>query len=188
MKTLSDFDMIEVSVDRLLELGDELAASGERWHNHVLSTDCRLNDRPQCALVVEASDRGEVYVVYSDEPMMEVGRRLATLVHGVDPLASRHRPADRSTNPSTDEDLELEICSLNVIAMMRRAAELSAHDRHWHHHIVFPECVFNPHPGSWTILFEDPQTGETLESVSAERPADDIRVTETLFFSQRTQS
>ena len=36
--------MIEVSADRLLEIGRELADRGERWHNHVLSPDCKLND------------------------------------------------------------------------------------------------------------------------------------------------
>ena len=184
MKTLGDFDLREVSAGWLLKLGDELVAKGERWHNHVLSTDCTLNDRPQCALVVEASDRNEVYVVYSDEPMMDVARRLATLVHRADPLASQHERANRPT----EEELELEMGSPNVAAMMERAAQLSARGRHWHHHILFPECVFNPHTDRWTILFEDPETGETLKSVSDERPADDIRVTETRFFSQVVQS
>ena len=80
--------MIEVSAERLLEIGRELADTGERWHNHVLSPDCKLNERQQCALIVEASDRAEVYVTYSDEPMMDVGRAIATMVHGEDPLAA----------------------------------------------------------------------------------------------------
>ena len=37
-------------------------------------------------------------------------------------------------------------------------------------------------------MFEDPETRETLESVTAERPAEDIRITEALFFSQTVHS
>jgi len=170
--------MIEVSAERLLEIGRELAASGERWHNHVLSPDCKLNERQQSALIVEASDRAEVYVAYSDESMMDVGRAIATMVHGEDPLAAA----------GDDSAHELEADSAAVADMMRRAGDLVARGIHWHHHILFPECVFNPHPGDWTLVFEDPETGETLESVTADKPEKDIRVTETLFFSQTVHS
>ncbi len=170
--------MIEVSAERLLEIGRELAGSGERWHNHVLSPDCKLNEREQCALIVEASDRSEVYVTYSDDPMMDVGRALATMVHGADPLAA----ADSETTEVVQAD------SAAVTEMMRRAKDFAARGIHWHHHILFPECVFNPHPGDWTLVFEDPETGETLESVTIDKPEQDIRVTETLFFSQVVHS
>ena len=170
--------MIEVSAERLLEIGRELADSGERWHNHVLSTDCKLNERQRCALIVEASDRAKVYVTYSDEPMMDVGRALATMVHGEDPLAAAGVESTADVQPD----------SAGVAEMMRRAKDLVTRGVHWHHHILFPECVFNPHPGDWTLVFEDPETGETLESVTTEKPEQDIRATETLFFSQTVHS
>jgi hypothetical protein len=170
--------MIEVGAERLLEIGKELAASGERWHNHVLSPDCKLNERQQCALIVEASDRQEVYVAYSDHPMMDVGRAIATLVHGEDPL--------EAAGSESQEVVQAE--SSAVAEMMRRAEDFAARGIHWHHHILFPECVFNPHPGDWTLVFEDPEKGETLESVTSEKPEQDIRVTETLFFSQAVHS
>jgi hypothetical protein len=170
--------MIEVSAERLLEISRELAAAGERFHNHVLSSDCKLNVRQQCALIVEASDREEVYVTYSDEPMMDVGRTIATLVHGEDPLAA--------AGADSGEDVQAE--SVAVAEMMRRAEDLVERGIHWHHHILFPECVFNPHPGDWTLVFEDPESGETLESVTTDKPEEDIRVTETMFFSQTVHS
>ncbi len=168
-------EMTDVSAERLLEIGRELHADGERWHNHVLSADCELNPRTQPAMVVEASDRDVVYVTYSDEPMMDVGRALATMVHGDDPL-------ERGADGAAQADLQPD--SPMVAEMMERARSLSDRGQHWHHHVLFPECVFNPHPGAWTLVFEDPETLETLESVTPERPAHDIRVTETLFFSQ----
>lgn len=166
---------IEVSAERLLQIGEELHAAGERWHNHVLSSDCELNDRKACALIVEASDRDQVFVTYSDEPMMDVGRALATLVHGADPLAAADDAAPETSQAPA---------SAAVAAMMARATEVTARGDHWHHHILFPECVFNPHPGSWTLVFEDPDSDETLESVTPERPARDIEITEARFFGQ----
>ena len=74
MVPLQKVEMTEVSAARLLEIGRELHASGERWHNHVLSPDCAINPRTQSALVVEASDRGRVYVAYSDHCMIDLGR------------------------------------------------------------------------------------------------------------------
>ena len=111
---------------------------------------------------------------------MDVGRSLASLVHGADALEE----------PSNDENQEggPQPGSPIVGEMMRRARDLMARGVHWHHHILFPECVFNPHPGSWTIVFEDPDNGETLQSVTSDKPAKDIRITETLFFSQSTHS
>ncbi|HJO02713.1 MAG TPA: hypothetical protein QGG47_01920 [Acidobacteriota bacterium] len=179
MTPLQQVKMKEVSAERLLEIGRELHASGERWHNHVLSPDCQINPRTQSAVVVEASGRGSVYVAYSDDSMMDLGRALATMVHGVDPL-------EDSGDGGEQADLRPE--SPAVAEMMARAHNLAERGRHWHHHILFPECNFNPHPGQWTLVFEDPETLETLESVTPERPARDIRVTETLFFSQTAHS
>ena len=156
-----------------MELGNELAASGERWHPHVLSPDCRFNDRELCALILEASDKAEVFATYSEEPMMETARTLAALAHGEDALQ----------DDASDSD-----ASPKVAEMMRRAKTLSGRGRHWHHHVLFPECIFNEHPGEWTIVFEDPDTGETLESVTSDRPAQDIQITETMFFAQSVHS
>ena len=88
--------MEQVEPEKLLEIARQLAGTGERFHNHVLSVDCELNDRRQCALILEASDRDQVFVTYSDEPMMDVGRSLASLVHGADALEE----------PSNDDNKE----------------------------------------------------------------------------------
>ena len=171
--------MEQVEPEKLLEIARQLAGNGERFHNHVLSADCELNDRRQCALILEASDRNQVFVTYSDEPMMDVGRALASLVHGADAL-------EGSINENQEGDPQPD--SPIVGEMMRRARDLVARGVHWHHHILFPECVFNPHPGSWTIVFEDPGNGETLQSVTPDKPTKDIQITETLFFSQSVHS
>ena len=171
--------MEEVGPESLLEIARQLAANSERFHAHVLSADCKLNDRQQYALILEASDRDQIFITYSDEPMMDVGRSLAALVHGSDSLeGSDDRNREGGLSPA----------SLSVAKMMRRAKGLMTRGVHWHHHILFPECVFNPHPGDWTIIFEDPDNGETLESVTVDRPDNDIRITETLFFSQSAHS
>ena len=108
--------MEQVGPEKLLEIAHQLASNGERFHNHVLSADCELNDRGQCALILEASDRNQVFVTYSDEPMMDVGRSLASLVHGADALegsinenqegdlASRFFDSGRNDAPSQGPD------------------------------------------------------------------------------------
>ncbi|MBE20809.1 MAG: hypothetical protein CL481_01240 [Acidobacteria bacterium] len=171
--------MEQVGPEKLLEIAHQLASNGERFHNHVLSADCEFNDRGQCALILEASDRNQVFVTYSDEPMMDVGRSLASLVHGADAL-------EGSINENQEGDSHPD--SSIVGEMMRRARDLMKRGVHWHHHILFPECVFNPHPGSWTIVFEDPGNDETLQSVTPDKPTKDIQITETLFFSQSVHS
>lgn len=160
--------LTELSQDQLLAFGNELAVSGEKWHPHVLSPDCQLNDRDLGGLILEASDRGEIFAAYSKEPMMETARSLAALAHGDDALL-----AEAGGEPDSPK----------VAEMIRRAKTLSGRGRHWHHHVLFPECIFNEHPGEWTIVFEDPDTGEMLESVTPDHPSKDIQVLETLFFA-----
>ena len=163
----------EVSQERLLELGKELADAGQKWHPHVLSPDCQLNDRqPLCGLIIEASDRDQVFATYSEKPMMVTARALAGLAHGEDALQAD--PGGAILKPDSPQ----------VAEMMQRAKTLSGRGTHWHHHVLFPGCIFNKHAGEWAIVFEDPETGETLESVTPGHPARDIQVTETLFFAQ----
>lgn len=55
-----------------------------------------------------------------------------------------------------------------------------------HFHILAPVCLANPHPGRWTIVFEDRDLG-VLESVSDARPLADIRLVERLIYAGRAE-
>lgn len=157
----------------LRKIGETLQAEGLPWHMHMFSPGCILNGRPDAnAIFLEDTARGRSYVTYSPTPLVETARYLAELVHGKEATAP---PASDESDPR---------CSV-VGAMVVRAKELMARGRHWHHHIFFPSCVFNPQPGNWTMIFEDPDTGEVLTSSSKDHPAHDIGITERLYYSQR---
>jgi hypothetical protein len=51
---------------------------------------------------------------------------------------------------------------------------------HWHHHMHFPTCAFNPHPGQWSISVESPD--ETFSEVFVEEPRDILREIEVIYF------
>jgi hypothetical protein len=162
----------QISEQEIRTLGEELHTAGKNWHLHVLTPECALNSQASHAIFVEDSDAGENYVTYSQEPMPETALALAALVHGV---AATLPPTD--AEPEPDDPM--------VGQMMMRAKALMTEGRHWHHHIFFPTCTFNPHPGKWTMIFEDPDTKEVITSVSDKRPDKDIGITERLFYAQK---
>lgn len=51
--------------------------------------------------------------------------------------------------------------------------------------MLYPACHFNPHPGKWTIMFEDQESGEVLESVTDQEPKTDLKHIEKLFYDQK---
>ena len=58
----------------------------------------------------------------------------------------------------------------------------------WHHHMMFPDCVLNPHPGEWLISLEVRGEDEILQHTFAEEPLDTLRAIENMFFAQETGS
>jgi hypothetical protein len=163
---------IEASEQELLTIGETLHRKSAHWHLHVLTPECTLNTRASHAIVLEDTDQGRHYIAYSEYPMPETALRLASFVHG-----------DSATQPPAENEPDPE--SPVVQEMMSRAKVLMAEGKHWHHHIFFPTCIFNPHPGKWTMIFEDPLKHETLTSVTDGRPDKDIGITERLFYAQR---
>ena len=68
--------------------------------------------------------------------------------------------------------------------ILRRAIELNQRRVPWHHHILFPGCMYSQDKAKWAIAFEDPETGEATEIVYEEEPVGDFRQIELLFFGQ----
>jgi hypothetical protein len=66
-----------------------------------------------------------------------------------------------------------------------RARELNARGIAWHHHMLFPDCALNPNPGSWNLLFEDPETGQQISALYHDEPVQDLREVEALFYAQK---
>jgi hypothetical protein len=155
--------IIELGHDELADKAHGIAAAGGRGHLHTTPPGCLITGRPRRAIVLEATDEGAVYGFFDDEPIEERAKPLAILLHGADSV------------PDAGEELQPASAAVNRMADRMRVGK-------GHFHILSPVCLVNPHPGRWTILFEDDELG-VLESVSDERPLADIRLVERLIYA-----
>jgi hypothetical protein len=164
--------MIEESIEAVVLRAEQAHASGKQWHFHILSPSCCFNQRIGLyALVVEIPLERESHIAYCADRPAEQGKRLVALLHGAKILQGAGA-ATQATNEITS----------SIIA---RARDLNSHGVAWHHHMLFPDCALNPSPGKWTLLFEDPETGEKLSATYDSEPLNDLREVEVLFYAQQ---
>lgn len=153
----------EVSYPSLVAKARGIAAAGSRGHLHTTPPGCLITGSPRRAIVLEATDEGEVVGFFDDRPIEERAKPLAILLHGADSVPDDHE--------------ELQPARPAVIRMAERMQAGKGH-----FHILNPVCLANPNPGQWTILFEDAELG-AMESVSDDRPLADIRLVERLIYA-----
>ena len=152
----------QVSYDELVEIARNAATMRASAHLHTTPPSCLITGSPRRAIVLELTAEARACAYFSDEPIEALARPLAILLHGPE---------------SVPDDAEaLEPACAEVQEMAERMA-----GGHGHFHILNPVCQVNPHPGRWTILFEDRELG-LLESVADERPLADIRLIERLIY------
>ncbi|MFH1506193.1 MAG: hypothetical protein ABIE94_04380 [archaeon] len=164
--------MKEITIEQAEEKAKSWQEQGKKWHFHMLTPDCVVNkNKEHHAFVLENRTDDETFVVYSDKRYMEEGQRLVQLIHG-------NKLFDK-------EEQKKKGSSEKVRFIVEKAKELNKKGIHWHHHILFPDCIFNKHPGKWVIVFEDKETGETKEVLYDEEPIDDMRETEMLYYAQK---
>ncbi len=49
-------------------------------------------------------------------------------------------------------------------------------------HMLFPNCTFNLNAPKYALVFEDPERGNSLMSLTDEEPTNDLKQIETLFY------
>lgn len=162
---------IDASVVDILQKAKELSRQKKSWHFHILTPGCLLNSHPDYALILEVPSDDQTFVDYSKERPMEVGKELVKLLHGGDVVQ--------------DAPLASTAASDGIKKILERASRINARGDFWHHHMLFPDCTFNKNPGKWTLILEDPQAKEILESVTGNEPKEDLKQIETLFYSQQ---
>lgn len=167
--------MKKVSIKKIKEEAKKLAQEGKSWHFHILTPECQFNDSDKSAFILENASDGEVFVYYSDEPQMGVGKELVKLLHGKDVV----KDSDKN-----GEDGEGEL-SESVKEIIKRAKALNKKGKFWHHHMLFPDCFFNEIKGKWMIVLEDHEEGELLSSVFDNEPKSALKEIEPLFYKQR---
>ena len=137
----------------------------------MLTPDCMFNERKdKHAFILENETDNEVFIVYSDERYMKEGKELVKLIHGESII-------EKGKNP--------KIIDENVKKMIEKAKKLNEKNIHWHHHMLFPNCIFNKHKGRWCIVFEDLEENKIIESVSDEEPTENLRAIEILYYQQK---
>ena len=160
----SRIDFIELSYTALAEKVGQIVRARARGHIHTTVPGCALTGMTRRAIVLEATDEGKAYVFLDEQPIEDRARPLAILLHGEDSV------------PAETEELEPACAAVMAMAERMRRGK-------GHFHILNPDCQVNPHPGRWTVLFEDVERGP-LESVSDERPLADIRLVERLIYAR----
>jgi hypothetical protein len=163
--------MKETTIENLVELAKKFNQEGKKWHFHMLTPDCVFNKRKdKYAFVLENDTDRETHTVYSYKRHMGMGEELAKLLYGKAILEQEPHP----TPPGK-----------GMKSILEKAAQMTKEDRPWHHHILFPECIFNKHNGKWTIIFEESEEGKAMESVTSHEPRDDVKKMEILYYSQK---
>jgi hypothetical protein len=162
-----------IDISELDQIANGLADSGRRWHFHIASAQCRLGDGDHdITFVLEDVSNDKVYRAQATQSDVAVGERLARRLHGSEVFD------DSSTTQALDE------LSAEQAALVQRARSLSESQTPWHHHMLFPDCAFNPSPGLWTLQLEAPGSSHTAASTCEPKAA--LSIIEKLFYAQST--
>lgn len=161
--------MKEISFDELEAHAESLAEKNKEWHFHMLTPQCQFNKRNTHAFVLENTTDNQVYVVYSEDRNMSLGKKLVKLLH-----TEEVTEKPETAQPSTQIQKPLE-----------RMRELNAQNISWHHHMFFPNCVYNKFKGKWNITFEDPDSNSSIELTYDEQPLSDLSYVEAEFYAQK---
>ncbi|UCG95669.1 MAG: hypothetical protein JSV92_01305 [archaeon] len=162
--------MQEITIGEIMGKAKELQEQGKKWHFHMLTPDCMFNESGKNAFVLENESDSESYVVYSDKRYMEQGQVLVRMLHGKEILGKKEIRKGESRE---------------VKEILERARDYNSGGVHWHHHMLFPNCIYNKHRGKWCIVFEDKEKNRIIESVTDYEPSESLRKIEVLFYAQK---
>lgn len=153
-----------IALGECLSLAQGLQAAGKKWHSHVLSPGCHHNPYPEAyAIVIEDDTDTIAYMAKGDATFPAVDKDLVRMLHGDDILEAS---AVTANPPRT--------------LLIDHLHRLQERGLPWHHHMHFPSCTFNPHPGQWSISVEAPDC--FMSEAYADEPADVLRQVEVLYF------
>jgi hypothetical protein len=160
--------MKTVGLIEIRERAHACKKAGEKWHFHILTPTCALNKNNQYAVILECPDKNEQLVYYSDKAEKELGEELAPMLHGSKVLDK----GDDTLRPSPQ-----------IQHVVERAKSLKKKNIEWHHHVLFPGCIFNTNSPKFTFIFEDPEA-DNIALVSDKEPTADLKLIEPLFYKK----
>lgn len=159
--------MKKATASEINKLAKQFNKDNKKWHFHLLTPTCKLNKSKSHAFILEDSTDKKIYVAYSKKPLMKLGKELVKLLHKV--LSGN---AQKQTKMSKDGK-----------KIFQRAKELNKQSKYWHHHMLFPDCIYND-SGKWMIFFEDQEKGKVIKALSQKEPKADLEQIEKLYYQQ----
>ena len=122
------------TIERIMERARELNKKKKAWHFHMLTSACMFNkQKNKHAFVLENETDREVFVAYSNSRYMVQGKELVQLLHGKEVLK-------KTASGMRDGDIKV---------IIEKAKQFNEKGIAWHHHMLFPDCMFNNHKGEW---------------------------------------
>jgi hypothetical protein len=159
--------MIETTLSDIQSKAKDYHHTQVEWHFHIMSPTCVYNKSDKFAFILEGPEA--TFVHYSDKAEKELGQELAPLLHGEKVLDSVSTDAKYVPSPE-------------VSSIINRAKQLNRDSKTWHHHMLFPNCMFNQHKPKYALILEDPETNDLLSSLSDVEPTNDLKQIEGLFY------
>ena len=167
-----------IPFDSLMDMAEALKAAGTKWHFHMISPTCCLDQSTaKYSLVFEDEARGEVFAChFPDRPVSKM-HKMALLRYGPDFLKTEKTPAP---SPATDRSPT----NADFQKIMEQAKRCRADGTAWHNHHLPPRCMLNPKPGKHCIVFENEASGKALYAFYDHDPTNDLAALEGLFFTE----
>ncbi len=177
--------MKRVSSAKILKTAKRLDKDGKKWHFHILTPGCVFNKDKRFALILENTFDNEQLVHISLKKPVKTGQKLVEMLHGT-PKKSFLLPRSTSSRRMGDSTgQEGTWISPKVRNMIKKATELNLKRFSWHHHLLFPDCMFNKDSRYWTLVFENPLDNEVIEERFKEEPIEALSQIEPLYYAQK---
>lgn len=119
------------------------------------------------AFVLENISDKKIFVVFAENPNKELGEKLVKLLHGKNIVNTA--PKSRMLSKKTKNILD-------------RAKKLVESNTPWHHHMLFPQCIFNKHKGKWNLILEIPTESKVIENISEKEPIKELQAIENMYY------
>jgi len=154
----------EATLEKIRERATTAHSNSENWHFHILSPACTFNETERYAFILEVGPESAL-VYYSGKAEKELGAELSPLLH----------------KPESTETKE-QVITAEQQRVLDTAKRLNEHNAEWHHHVLFPGCMFNEQEKKYCLILEDPETKDKLEIVSDTEPRHVLKQLEPLFY------
>lgn len=150
-----------ITASQIREKARELQQEGRNWHFHILYPGCVFNTQShQYALVLEDRSSDQTFVTYSDKSFLKINRELLNIYYGDSYLENPISEYNQVNHASKLLD-QVDVFRQNHIP--------------WHHHMLFPDCIFNQYPGKWNIVLEGDRPNLIFNELFDDEPLEVLR-------------